>query len=113
MAFLFLQGLFLIYLFLALFVHRKDRKALERIAISKEVDVLFRYSWRGVELKISHPTDRSKGTPTPGNPPPSPPLGDWAGKVNLYPGGTHGQREEAGKQSDKCYHKSCSGVIIH
>ena len=76
MAFLFLQGLFLIYLFLALFVHRKDRKALERIAISKEVDVLFRYSWRGVELKISHPTDRSKGTPTPGTPPPSPPLGD-------------------------------------
>ena len=76
MTFLFLQGLFLIYLFLALFVHRKDRKALERIAISKEVDVLFRYSWRGVELKISHPTDRSKGTPTPGNPPPSPPLGD-------------------------------------
>ena len=76
MTFLFLQGLFLIYLFLALFVHRKDRTALERIAISKGVGVLFKYSWRGVELKISPPTDRSKGTPTPGTPPPSPPLGD-------------------------------------
>lgn len=52
--------LFLIYLFLALFIHRKDRKALEKIAVSMGVDVLFNYSWRGVELKISHPTDRSK-----------------------------------------------------
>lgn len=56
LAFLCLQGLFLIYLLLALFIHRKDRKALERIAINREVDVLFIYSWRGVELEISHPT---------------------------------------------------------
>ena len=81
-----LQGLFLIYLFLALFIHRGDRKALERLSISTGVDVLFTYSWRGVELKIRHPTDRSRIPPTQGNPPPSPPLGDWAGKVNLYPG---------------------------
>lgn len=74
LALLCIQGLFLIYLLLALFIHRKDRKELERIAISMGVDVLFKYSWRGVELKISHPTDRS--TPTQGNQPPSPPLGD-------------------------------------
>jgi hypothetical protein len=49
-----------------------DRKALERIAISQGVDVLFKYSWGGVELKISHPTDRSKIPPTQGNLPPSP-----------------------------------------
>lgn len=71
-----LQGLFLIYLLLALFIHRKDRKELERIAISRGIDVLFKYSWRGVELKISHPTDRSKIPPTQGNQPPFPPLGD-------------------------------------
>ena len=40
------------------------------------VDVIFQYSWGGVELKISHPTDRSKIPPTQGNQPPSPPLGD-------------------------------------
>ena len=68
--------LFLIYLFLALVIHRKDRKELEKIAVSMGVDVLFKYSWRGVELKISHPTDRSKIPPTQGNQPPSPPLGD-------------------------------------
>ena len=67
----FLQGLFLIYLFLALFIHRKDRKALEKISVSMGVDVIFKYSWRGVELKISHPTDRSKIPPTPGNQPPA------------------------------------------
>lgn len=71
-----IQGLFLIYLFLALFIHRKDRKELERIAISRGVDLLFKYSWRGVELEIRHPTDRSKITPTQGKQPPSPPVGD-------------------------------------
>lgn len=76
LAFLCTQGLFLIYLVIALFIHRQDRKELERIAISMGVDVLFKYSWRGVELKISHPTDRSKIPPTQGNQPPSPPLGD-------------------------------------
>lgn len=76
MAFLCIQGLFLIYLFLALFIHRKDRKELERIAISMGVDVLFKYSWKGVELEIRHPTDRSQIAPTQGNQPPSPPLGD-------------------------------------
>jgi len=76
MTFFSIQGVFFIYLFLALFIHRKDRKELERIAISMGVDVKFKYSWRGVELEISHPTDRSKRTPTQGNQPPSPPLGD-------------------------------------
>lgn len=56
MTFLFIQGLFLIYLFLALFIHRKDRKELVSIAISVKIDVLFRYSWKGVELEIRHPT---------------------------------------------------------
>lgn len=74
MASLAIQGLFLIYLVLALFIYRKDRKELERIAISMGVDVKFKYSWRGVELEISHPTDRPKRTPTQGNQPPSPPL---------------------------------------
>lgn len=96
LTFLCIQGLFLIYLLLALFIHRKDRKELEKISISRGVDVLFKYSWRGVELKISHPADRSKITPTQGNQPLSPPLVDLSGKVNLYPGGTHGQREEPG-----------------
>lgn len=59
---------------------------LERIAISMGVDVKFKDSWRGVELEIHHPTDRSQKTPqTQGDQPPSPPLGDSAGKVNLYP----------------------------
>ncbi|CAN8221853.1 unnamed protein product [Cochlearia groenlandica] len=72
-----IQGLFLIYLLLALFIHRKDRKELKKIAVSMGVHVLFKYSWRGVELKISHPTDRSKIPPTKGNQPPSPPkIGD-------------------------------------
>lgn len=57
---LFLLGLYLVYLFLALFLHRKDRKELERVAVSKGIDVLFRYSWKGVELKISHPKTKEK-----------------------------------------------------
>ncbi|KAI5387611.1 hypothetical protein KIW84_073630 [Lathyrus oleraceus] len=44
--------------------------SIERIAISMGVDVIFQYSWGGVELKISHPTDRSKIPPTQGNQPP-------------------------------------------
>ena len=86
LAFLCVQGLFLIYLLLALFIHRKDRKELERIAISRGVDVLFKYSWRGVELEISHP--RSKRTPAQGNQPPSPPLGDWAGEMVEFASGS-------------------------
>lgn len=72
----FIQALFLVYLFLALFTHRKDRKALENLSVSTGVDVLFEYSWKGVTLKISHPTDRSKMPPTQEKQPPSPPLGD-------------------------------------
>lgn len=52
MAVLCIQGLFLIYLFLALFIHRKDRKELVELAISRGVDLEFRYSWKGVELKM-------------------------------------------------------------
>lgn len=53
--FLCIQGLFLLYIFLALYMHRKDRKELERIAFEKEgVDIYFKYSWRGVELNIRH-----------------------------------------------------------
>lgn len=74
-----IQILFLIYLLLALYIHRKDRKELERLAIDKGVDLFFQYSWKGVEFKISHPTDRSKIPPTQGNQPPSPPLVDSAG----------------------------------
>lgn len=70
----FILVLGLIYLFLALIIHRKDRKALEQMAVSMGVNLLFRYSWRGVELKISHPTDRSP--PTQGNQPPSPPAAE-------------------------------------
>lgn len=58
MVFLCIQCLFLIYLFLALFIHRKDRKELERVSISMGVDVLFKYSWRGVFLEIRHPVLR-------------------------------------------------------
>lgn len=50
-----LQFAFLIYLLGALLIHRSDRKALERIAIEKRVDLEFKYSWKGVFLKISHP----------------------------------------------------------
>jgi len=35
-----LLGAFLIYLILALFLHRSDRKELERIALEKQVDVI-------------------------------------------------------------------------
>lgn len=69
-AFLCILGLFLIYLFIALVIHRKDRKELESIAISRGVDVIFKYNWKGVELEIRHPTR----TPTQGNQPPSPPF---------------------------------------
>lgn len=92
--------LFLIYVLIAFFFHRKDRKELEQIAISKKVDVIFKYSWRGVELEIRHPTDHSKETPpTQGDQPPSPSLGDSAGEVKLYSGGTHAQREKADNKS--------------
>ena len=69
-------GLFLIYLGVALIIHRKDRKELEKLAISEGVDIQFQYSWKGVELKITHPTDRSKIQHNQGNQPPSPPLED-------------------------------------
>lgn len=58
LVFTLLQLAFLFYLLIALLIHRSDRKALERIAIEKRVDLFFKYSWRGVCLKISHPTDR-------------------------------------------------------
>ena len=69
--------LFLLYLLIALFTHRKDRQELERLAISAGVSLRFQYSWRGVELEIHQPADRSKITPGQGQGkgPPSPPVG--------------------------------------
>jgi len=58
--FLLIQVLFLIYLFLALFIHRKDRKELERIAVDKGVDLKFEYSWKGVVTEIRHPKAQEK-----------------------------------------------------
>jgi hypothetical protein len=69
---LFLQALFLFYLFLALMVHRKDRKELSDVAVAMGMNLKFNYSWRGVFLEISHP----RITPTKEKEPPSPPLGD-------------------------------------
>lgn len=64
MLFLFIQGLFLFYLIVALMVHRKDRRELQKISIDMGVDVLFKYSWKGVLLQIRHHTDdHAKKTP--------------------------------------------------
>jgi len=53
--FLCIQGLFLLYIFLALYMHRKDRKELERIVFEKEgVDIYFKDYCRCVELNIGH-----------------------------------------------------------
>lgn len=64
---------FLLYLFLALIIHRKDRLNIEKMSIEKGVNVFFHYSWKGVFLKISHPTDRSKKTLSQKSHPPSTP----------------------------------------
>eukprot|EP00257_Ricinus_communis_P012483 XP_002535061.2 uncharacterized protein LOC8272741 [Ricinus communis] len=53
--FLILLSAYLIYLLLALFVHRSDRIKLANYAIEKRFDLEFKYSWRGVELSIRHP----------------------------------------------------------
>lgn len=54
-AWLLLGFAFLFYLFLALYFHRKDRIELTRQALEKKVDLFFKYSWKGVTLRISKP----------------------------------------------------------
>jgi hypothetical protein len=51
--FLLLGSAYCFYLFIALFTHRRDRLKLTEQALSSRVDLLFRYSWKGVTLKIS------------------------------------------------------------
>lgn len=51
----FLSNIFLIYFFLALLIHRKDRKELEKLAISHRVNVSFEYSFKGLKFKIGPP----------------------------------------------------------
>lgn len=69
---LFIPLSYLIYLFLALFIHRRDRRELEAKALSLGIDITFIYSWRGVELRITHPAKKDSGPN--GGPPASPPL---------------------------------------
>ena len=55
----------LIYLIIAFFLNRKDRKALEKLAVEKGLSIRFKSSFWGVDLEIHQPTDRSGVTPSP------------------------------------------------
>lgn len=50
----------IMYLFVALYCHRRDQKRLMELGLKHHVDVRHTFSWRGVTAELHHPTGRGK-----------------------------------------------------
>jgi hypothetical protein len=47
-----MPGAYLFYLFVALFIHRRDRREMMERSLKEGVDLEFEYSWKGIKFRI-------------------------------------------------------------